>query len=79
MPQFLMISREMDAVLWFPVREQSCWEHLQQGGVIVQIWDVLQQTPPDPDVIEGDTHPSPRQRVPHVVGITQQQHACKME
>lgn len=55
------------------------YPHLQQGAVVVQIWEVLEQIPPDTDVIEGHAHPSTGQRVPHVVGVAQEEHACKGE
>ncbi|KAG7240658.1 hypothetical protein INR49_026713 [Caranx melampygus] len=49
----------------------------QHGSVIIQIWDVPEQAPPDANVIESNTHPATRQRMPHVVCITQEKHACK--
>lgn len=51
--------------------------HLQQGLVLVQVRDAPQQIPPDANVVESDAHPAARQRVPHVVGVAQQQHACR--
>lgn len=51
--------------------------HLQQGAVVVEVRQVLEQIPPDRDVIEGHAHSSPRQRMPHVVGIAQEQHTWK--
>lgn len=53
--------------------------HLQQGAIVVEIREVLEQIPPDTDVIEGHAHPSTGQRMPHVVGVAQEEHACKGE
>lgn len=53
--------------------------YLQQGLVIVQIWDVLQQASPDANIIESNTHPPSGQRVPHVVSIAQEEHACERQ
>lgn len=55
----------------------SGYPHLQQGTVVIEIQEVLEQIPPDADVIEGHAHPSTGQRVPHVVGVAQEEHACK--
>lgn len=57
------------------VGSSSC-AHLQHGPVVVQVVDVLEQTPPDANVVEGHAHPSARQRMPHVVRIAQEKHAC---
>lgn len=53
--------------------------NLQQGAVVVQIRDVLEQIPPDTDVVEGHAHTSTGQGMPHVVGVAQEEHAWKGE
>lgn len=55
----------------------SLYPHLQQGAVVVEIREVLEQIPPDTDIIEGHAHTSTGQRMPHVVGVAQEQHTCK--
>lgn len=51
--------------------------HLQQGAVVIEIREVLEQIPPDADIVEGHAHPSTGQRMPHVVGVAQEEHACR--
>lgn len=53
--------------------------HLQHGPVVIQVGNALEQTPPDANVIKSNTHPSSRQRVPHVVSVTQEEHACEQQ
>lgn len=50
--------------------------HLQQGAVVVQIRDALEQSSPDANVVESHAHPAPGQGMPHVVRVAQEQHAC---
>lgn len=60
------------------VRSSSCI-HLQHSPVVIQLRDVLEQTPPDANVVESNTHPSSCQRMPHVVSVAQEKHACKRQ
>lgn len=47
----------------------------QQLAVLAQVWHARQQLSPDHDVVQRHAHPCPREGVPHVEGVSQEQDA----
>ena len=54
-------------------------QSIYNGSIVTKVWDPLQELSPDDDIIEADAHASACQRVPHVVGVSENQDSRPLE